>query len=97
MYAVQNFFAVALHGATSGLVNSGHYVWKQGFPERYRGCVLNQHELKAGVVVPVLGQENPRRQLHALDEDHVCLSRPVPHVARFAVFLAIEPLFGAVR
>src|SRR5438132_7479382 len=59
MYAVQIFFAVALGGATSGLVNSGHYVWKQGFPGRYPGCVLNQHELKAGVVVPVLTRRNP--------------------------------------
>jgi len=96
MYAVQIFFAVALDGATSGRVNSGHYVWKQGFPNRSRGCVLNQHELKPGVAVPVLRPEKPRRQLHPLDQDHVCLSRPMPHFARFAVFLAIQPLFGAV-
>jgi hypothetical protein len=74
-----------------------------GFRDRYRRwvhcrllawyermIVLKERELKkAGVVVPALETETSRRQLLPLDEDHVCLSRTVPHFARFAVFFAI--------
>ena len=40
--------------------------------------------------------ETRKRQLHPLNEDHVCLGRAVPHFARFAVFFAIQPVLGTV-
>ena len=36
-----------------------------------------------------------RHLLDAFDEDHVRLGGAVAHFARFAVFLAVQPFFGA--
>src|SRR5262249_42706088 len=35
--------------------------------------------------------------LHAFHQDHVCPGRAVAHLARLAIFFAVQPLFGALR
>ena len=35
--------------------------------------------------------------LHTLDQDHVCSGGVVTHLARLAIFFAVQPLFGALR
>ena len=42
------------------------------------------------------GRIYSRYSLHPLDEDHVCPGRAVSHFARFPIFFAVEPLFGAL-
>jgi len=43
------------------------------------------------------GHPEASLRLNAFDKDHVRSGGAVAHLARLAVFLAIEPLFGAVR
>ena len=35
--------------------------------------------------------------LHTLDQNHVCSGGAVTHLARLAIFFAVQPLFGALR
>ena len=37
-----------------------------------------------------------RYSLHPFDEDHVCSGGAVSHLARFPIFFAVEPFFGAL-
>ena len=38
-----------------------------------------------------------RQTRESFNENHVCPCRTVPHLARFSVFFAVQPLFGALR
>ena len=35
--------------------------------------------------------------LHTLHQNHVCSGGAVAHLARLAIFFAVQPLFGALR
>jgi hypothetical protein len=39
----------------------------------------------------------PQIALHPFHQNHVCSGGAVTHLARLAIFFAVQPLFGALR